>query len=73
MLAVFYAMAVALIGLAGVTAGAGFSFFIGLLIFVGYLSWQIVRLDITNSALCLALFKSNRDAGLILFAALMLD
>ena len=50
MLAVFYAMAVALIGLAGVTAGAGFSFFIGLLIFVGYLSWQIVRLDITNPA-----------------------
>ena len=33
----------------------------------------IERLDINNPDLCLRLFKSNRDAGLILFAALIGD
>jgi 4-hydroxybenzoate polyprenyltransferase len=32
-----------------------------------------VRIDISNPALCLRLFKSNRDAGLILFAGMLLD
>jgi len=31
------------------------------------------RLDIPDPALCLAVFKSNRDAGLVLFAAIVLD
>jgi len=31
------------------------------------------RLDIADPDLCLRLFKSNRDAGLILFAALVGD
>ena len=30
-------------------------------------------IDINNSALCLKLFWSNRDAGLLLFAGLLLD
>ena len=73
MLAVFYALAVALIALAGWTAGAGKVFLLGVSIFAAMLSWQIARLDISDPALCLALFKSNRDAGLVLFAALVLD
>ena len=36
-------------------------------------SWQISRFDIGDPDLCLRLFKSNRDAGLILFAAMVLD
>jgi 4-hydroxybenzoate polyprenyltransferase len=31
------------------------------------------RIDIADPALCLMVFKSNRDAGLILFGALVLD
>jgi 4-hydroxybenzoate polyprenyltransferase len=31
------------------------------------------RLDIADPALCLAVFKSNRDAGVVLFAAIVLD
>ena len=38
-----------------------------------HLAWQIRTIDIADPALCLRLFKSNRDAGLILFAALILD
>jgi 4-hydroxybenzoate polyprenyltransferase len=73
MLAAFFAAAVALIGWAGWSAGAGPVFALGLSAFAAHLGWQIRRLDIDDPALCLALFKSNRDAGLILFAALVLD
>ena len=73
MLAVFYTLAVASFVAAGWSAGAGLVFSIGLLAFAAHLSWQIKRLDIGNPDLCLKLFKSNRDAGLILFAALVLD
>jgi 4-hydroxybenzoate polyprenyltransferase len=73
MLAVFFTLAVVLIGLAGWAAGAGIVFALGLVAFGSHLAWQITQLDIDDPALCLALFKSNRDAGLILFAALVLD
>jgi 4-hydroxybenzoate polyprenyltransferase len=73
MLAIFYALAAVLIAAAGWAAGAGFVFLLGLLVFAGHLAWQVARLDISDPALCLVLFKSNRDAGLILFAALVLD
>ena len=73
MLILFYALAVGLIALAGLAAGAGLAFAIGLLAFAAHLAWQIKRLDIADSANCLGVFKSNRDAGLILFAALALD
>ena len=36
--------------------------------FAAHLVWQIVRLDIADPDNCLAVFKSDRDAGLILFA-----
>jgi 4-hydroxybenzoate polyprenyltransferase len=72
-LAAFYALAVALLALAGWSAGAGVVFSLGLLAFAAHLSWQIRRLDIDDPVNCLVVFKSNRDAGLILFAGLVLD
>lgn len=73
MLTVFYTLAVALIGAAGLWAGAGLAFLAGLALFAAHLGWQVYRLDIDDSDLCLRLFTSNRDAGLILFAGLVLD
>jgi 4-hydroxybenzoate polyprenyltransferase len=73
MLALFYTVAVILIGAAGFAAGGGIVFGIGLLAFAAHLTWQIVRLDIADPDNCLAIFKSDRDAGLILFAGLVLD
>ncbi|HEY2533273.1 MAG TPA: 4-hydroxybenzoate octaprenyltransferase [Xanthobacteraceae bacterium] len=73
MLSLFYAIAVLLLGAAGFFAGAGVVFLLGLIAFAAHLAWQIVRLDIANPDNCLALFKSDRDAGLILFAGLLLD
>jgi 4-hydroxybenzoate polyprenyltransferase len=72
-LAGFYAAAVLLIALAGWFAGAGGMFAVGVALFAAHLAWQIRRLDIADPALCLAVFKSNRDAGLLLFAAIVLD
>jgi 4-hydroxybenzoate polyprenyltransferase len=72
-LIVFYGLAVVLIGAALVLAGARWSAWIGLAAFAGHLVWQIKRLDISDPALCLRIFKSNRDAGLLLFAGLLVD
>jgi 4-hydroxybenzoate polyprenyltransferase len=69
----FYALAVVLIGAALVLAGSGLMAWIGLGVFAAHLIWQIRRLDISDTALCLRVFKSNRDAGLLLFAGLLAD
>jgi 4-hydroxybenzoate polyprenyltransferase len=69
----FYATAVALIGGALWLAAARWPAAIGLVAFAAHLVWQIVRLDISDPALCLRVFKSNRDAGLLLFAGLLAD
>ena len=73
MLILFYALAVALIGAAGLAAGGGLLFGLGLAAFAAHLAWQIRTLAIDDPDRCLVLFKSNRDAGLILFAGLVLD
>jgi 4-hydroxybenzoate polyprenyltransferase len=73
MLAVFYAAAVVLIAIAQWSAGCGIFSYVGLAVFAAHLAWQVRRIDISDPALCLVLFKSNRDAGLILFAGYIAD
>jgi 4-hydroxybenzoate polyprenyltransferase len=72
-LVIFYGLAVVLIGLAFALAGSGVAAWIGLALFAVQLAWQVRRLDIRDPALCLRIFKSNREAGLILFAGLVID
>jgi 4-hydroxybenzoate polyprenyltransferase len=72
-LALFSAAAVLLIALAGFVANAGLVFALGLVVFAAHLAWQIARIDLSDPDSCLRMFRSNRDAGLILFAALVLD
>jgi 4-hydroxybenzoate polyprenyltransferase len=73
MLAVFYTLAVALIAIAGIFSDLGteVSFFVGILAFATHLGWQVYRFRTNNPHLALMLFRSNRDAGLILFVGLM--
>jgi len=73
LLAKFYAAAVILIAAAGLMAGGGAIFVLGIIAFAVHLAWQVLRIDINDPAHCLRQFKSNRDAGLILFAAMLLD
>jgi 4-hydroxybenzoate polyprenyltransferase len=72
-LVVFYTAAVVLIGVALLLSGARWPAWVGLAAFATHLAWQIRRLDISDPALCLRVFKSNRDAGLLLFAGLLVD
>ncbi|HEY0300218.1 MAG TPA: 4-hydroxybenzoate octaprenyltransferase [Rhizomicrobium sp.] len=73
MLTVFYTIAVVLIGIAGLMAGGNWVFMLGLAGFAAHLVWQIVTVDIDDPAHCLKLFRANRDAGLILFGAMLID
>ncbi|MDQ6703317.1 MAG: 4-hydroxybenzoate octaprenyltransferase [Pseudomonadota bacterium] len=65
-----YALAVMCIEAALLSAGAGSPAQGGLLLFASHLAWQVMRVDPSNGALALRLFRSNRDAGLMLFAGL---
>jgi 4-hydroxybenzoate polyprenyltransferase len=69
----FYAGAVILISIAGILSGGGILFGLGAAGFALHLAWQVRSIDIGNPALCLRLFRSNREAGLILFAGIVLD
>jgi 4-hydroxybenzoate polyprenyltransferase len=72
-LTVFYGLAVVLIGIALLLAGARWPAWIGLAAFAAHLVWQIRRLDISDPELCKRVFYSNRDAGLLLLAGLLVD
>ncbi|MBB5046001.1 4-hydroxybenzoate polyprenyltransferase [Rhodopseudomonas rhenobacensis] len=72
-LSVLYGLAVALIGVALALAEVHWPAWLGLAAFAAHLTQQIVRLRIKDSPLCLKLFKSNREAGLLLAAGLLLD
>lgn len=72
-LVVFYTLAVLLIGLALKLGAVRWPAWIGLVAFAGHLIWQIRRLDISDPELCKRIFHSNRDAGLLLFAGLLVN
>jgi 4-hydroxybenzoate polyprenyltransferase len=71
--ACFYAAAILLAGGAAWAAGTGPWGYAGLAGFAAHLAWQVSRIDVSDGRLALRLFRSNRDAGLLLFAGLALD
>ncbi len=68
----FYASATALLALAGALAGLGPAFWPMLALVAVHFAWQTARLDIDDPKRCLALFKSNAHAGLLIFLAILL-
>jgi 4-hydroxybenzoate polyprenyltransferase len=71
-LRVFYGAAWAGFLTAIITAGAGFFAYVGLLVVGVHFLWQIRWLDIDLPHVCLMIFKSNRDVGLIFLVGLLL-
>jgi len=69
--ALFYAAAFALALAAGVSAGLSNLFGVMVLAYGWHLASQARRLQPQDGGLALRLFRSNRDAGLILFASLV--
>lgn len=72
-LAVFYSVAWGLIVAAGVLAGGGVVFLASMLAAALHLAWQVATLDISDPSNCLSRFRSNRELGLIVFAAFAAD
>jgi 4-hydroxybenzoate polyprenyltransferase len=72
-LAFLYAIAFIAITAAGILAHAGTAFLFGMLAAGAHLAWQVSTLDIDNPENCLERFRSNRDFGLIVLAAILLD
>jgi 4-hydroxybenzoate polyprenyltransferase len=72
-LSIFYAAAVALVTISIFLCGGGVIAYVGALAFALHLAWQIRKIEVNNPELCLRLFRSNRDAGLLLFVGLALD
>ncbi|KQY84873.1 UbiA family prenyltransferase [Brevundimonas sp. Root1423] len=68
--AIFYALAVACAATAGWMAGLGPLYWLALAAYAVHLASQVRRVRTDDPALALRLFKSNRDAGLILLAAI---
>lgn len=68
-LAGFYALTIMLFALAGHLGDASLIFFATLIPAVAHFAWQVRKLDIHDSHNCLTLFKSNRNAGLLLMLA----
>lgn len=67
---VFYAVSVAFAALVGASAGLSLWFWLGLLLFALHLAFQTARVRREDGAGALRLFRSNRDAGLILLFAI---
>lgn len=67
----FYVLATGLFAFAGNLVGMGFLYYAGLVGVAAHLAWQVYRLDIDDGAVCLSVFKSNRDLGLIMFLAIL--
>jgi 4-hydroxybenzoate polyprenyltransferase len=72
-LLLFFALALLLIWFAGLLAGAGWVFTIGIVAAAFHAIWQLRQLDIADAGRCLMLFRSNRDFGLLVFAGAVLD
>ncbi len=69
----FYAVAAALALLAILAVGGGSFALFGWLAYAAHLARQVARVQGADPATALALFRSNRDAGLILFAGIALQ
>lgn len=70
-LAAFYGGTITLLAAAGVHAALHPVYFAGLAVAGLHLTWQVRSLDLDNAKVCLARFKSNRDFGLIVLAAII--
>jgi 4-hydroxybenzoate polyprenyltransferase len=67
----FYSGTIGLMALSGYLAGLSGAFYVGLGFAAAHLIWQVATLDTEDAKCCLQRFQSNRNFGLIIFAAIV--
>ncbi len=72
-LILFYGTALAALGAAGLLAGTGPVYSLGLALAAGQAAWQVSTLDISSAANCLNRFRSNHHFAALVFAGLIAD
>jgi 4-hydroxybenzoate polyprenyltransferase len=72
-IAAMFVLTLVLVGLAMRASGSGLAGWLGLGAFALHLGWQVAILRREDPIQALRLFRANRDAGLMLFAGLMVD
>ena len=69
----FFFVSLGLIDFAGVLAGAGAIFHLGVAAAALHAAWQLWRLNIDDPDSCLRIFRSNRDFGFIILAGAIIS
>ncbi len=72
-LTILYALAWLAITTSGIMAGAGLAFLLGMAGAAVQLGWQVASLDMDDAENCLRRFRSNRDFGVIVLGAILID
>ncbi|MBM3510819.1 MAG: 4-hydroxybenzoate octaprenyltransferase [Alphaproteobacteria bacterium] len=70
-LVVFYGVFLTGLIAAGTSCGIGWPFYAGVALAALHFAWQIRRVRFDDAANCLKVFRSNRDLGWIVFAAIV--
>ncbi|HEX7531954.1 MAG TPA: 4-hydroxybenzoate octaprenyltransferase [Methyloceanibacter sp.] len=72
-LTILYSLAWLAITASGIMAGAGLAFLLGMAGAAVQLGWQVASLGMDDAENCLRRFRSNRDFGLIVLGAILID
>ncbi len=70
-LGLIYMAAILFLALAGRAAGLGWVYYGLLAVAAAHFIWQALKVETDDALDCLAKFRSNRDVGLLIFAAIM--
>jgi 4-hydroxybenzoate polyprenyltransferase len=71
-LAGFYGAAIVLWLIAGLLCGLSWAFYAGLALAAGHFAWQTLSVRLDDASSCLFVFRSNRDLGALMTAAILL-
>jgi 4-hydroxybenzoate polyprenyltransferase len=70
-LAGFYGAAILLWLVSGALCGLSLAFYAGLALAAGHFAWQTLTVQLDNAGSCLRVFRSNRDLGALITAAVL--
>ena len=70
-LGLIYMLAILFLFIAGKSAGLGWPYYVLLALAAAHFIWQALKVETDDPQDCLSKFRSNRDVGLLIFAAIV--